>query len=65
MGTFLGTAAFIFFVLLALYAANEADKKLNNAIKTTEKMKERLDTMEMRLNALLEKLGGGDEIMGR
>lgn len=56
MGTFMGAIAFAFFVFLALYAANEADKKLNNAIKTTEKMKERLDVMEARLNLLFENM---------
>ena len=55
MGTFIAIFSAILLIFVALSMANVADKKLNSAIETTEKMEERLDAMEMRVNTILEK----------
>ena len=65
MSTFIGIFSMVFLIIALVYAANKADNKLNNAVYTTGKMEERLNAVEMRLNALLEKIGGDDETMGR
>lgn len=51
----------IFLIFFVLFFVNKIDERTEKSAKTTE---ERLHIMEMRLNALLEKIGGDDENMG-
>lgn len=56
MGTFFGIVILVFCTFVSFYATYKTGERRYEAIKKVEKMEEQLCAMEMRMNALLERL---------